>query len=64
MAGSCLYLAGGYVQAMPSTLATASADQPDNQNTPSAEEERALKKVRNAVNVSENGKTISGRYSC
>ena len=47
-AETCLSLAGGYVQAVPSTLATASADQPDNQNTPSAEEGWALKKVRHA----------------
>ena len=51
---TCLSLAGGYVQAVPSTLATASADQPDNQNTPSAEEGWALKKARHVVNVSDN----------
>ena len=39
---------------MPSTSAAATADQPDNQNMPSAEEGWALKKVRNAINFSEN----------
>ena len=39
---------------MSSTSAAATADQPDNQNVPSAEEGWALKKVRNAVNFSEN----------
>ena len=39
---------------MPSTSAAATADQPDNQNMPSAAEGWALKKVKIAVNFSEN----------
>ena len=53
-AETCQSLAGGYLQSVPSTSAAATADQPDNQNMPSAEEGWALKKVRNAVNFSEN----------
>ena len=48
-AETCLSLAGGYLQSVPSISAGATADQPDNQNMPSAEEGWALKKVRNAV---------------
>jgi len=53
-AETCQSLAGGYLQSVPSTSAAATADQPDNQNMPSAEEGWALKKVRNTVNFSEN----------
>ena len=52
---TCQSLAGGgYLQSVPSTSAAATADQPDNQNVPSAEEGWALKKVRNVVNFSKN----------
>ena len=53
-AETCLSLAGGYLQSVPSTSAEANADQPDDQNVPSTEEGWALKKVRNAVNFSDN----------
>ena len=53
-AETCLSLAGGYVQATPSTSAT--AKQPNNQNMPSEEEGWALKKVRHAVTFSENAR--------
>ena len=53
-AETCQSIAGGYLQAVSSTSAAATADQPDYQNVPSAEEGWALKKVRNAVNFSEN----------
>ena len=53
-AETCLSLAGGYLQSVPSTSAAATANKPDNQNVPSTEEGWALKMVRNAVNFSEN----------
>ena len=53
-AETCQSLAGGYLQAVPSTSAATTADQPDNQNVPSAEEGWVLKKVRHAVHFSEN----------
>jgi len=53
-AKTCQSLAVGYLKSVSSTSAAAAADQPDNQNMPSAEEGWALKKVRNAVNFSEN----------
>ena len=53
-AETCLSLAGGYLQSVPSTSAAATSDQPDSQNVPSTEEGWALKNVRNVVNFSEN----------
>ena len=53
-AETCLSLAGGYLQSVPSTSAAATADQPDSQNVPSTEEGWALKNVRNVVHFSEN----------
>ena len=55
-AETCQSLAGGYLQSVPFTSAAATANQPDNQNVPSAEEGWALKKVRNAVNVCESAR--------
>ena len=53
-AETCQSIACGYLQAVSSTAAVATADQPDNQHVPSAEEGWTLKKIRNAVNFSEN----------
>ena len=48
----CLSLAGGYLQVVPSTSATATAVQPDNKKVSYAKEGWTLKKVGNVVNFS------------
>ena len=57
---TCQSFAGGYFQSVASTSAAATADKPENQNVPSTEEGWALKKVRNAVNFSENARNYKG----